>query len=558
MKQQAKLFILSCICFLSVTVTAQNPNLQWVKSFGSTSNDGITSVITDASGNVYYSGTVSGSSDLDPGPGVTTFSNGFLAKMDVSGNFMWAIGLVQGGVLCFDPSGNICVSGVYWGTFDFDPGAANYTLSSAGGADVYVAKYTIAGNFVWAASMGGPSPDISEGVISDASGNLYTTGYFQGVSDFDPSAATYTLSSTGTSYNMFVSKLDAAGNFAWAKRMGGNGQTMPSGITIDAAGNTYLTGGFSYTTDLDPGPAIYSFTSSGGSFIEKLDVSGNFIWAKSLGGAGGGAICMDAAGDICMTGRFANVVDFDPSVSTATLDAQGASRGFIAKYDANGNYIFAEGLFGSNTTAANSITTDASNNIYLTGYLAGSCDMDPGTGSYSLTATAINDIFALKLNSSGNFVWAVSMVGSLSYNSGNGISVTPSGDIFIGGSFTYTVDFDPGAGTVNLTSNGSSTSDAFILKLNGLSTSLRANAASSLITFFPNPSSGTIHISFGKNISKGLVTITNSVGERVHTENINNGNKVTVDVNSLSEGIYFLIIYDENKILGTEKIIIQK
>ena len=141
-------------------------------------------------------------------------------------------------------------------------------------------------------------------------------------------------------------------NFKWAKQMGGTGADAGgSSVTVDAAGNVYTTGGFGGTADFDPGPGTYNLTSAGtyDMFISKLDSSGNFIWAKQLGGTGadaaGASIAVDADGNVYTTGGFVGTADFDPGPGVFTLSAIGNFRtkaSFVLKLDADGNFIWAK------------------------------------------------------------------------------------------------------------------------------------------------------------------------------------------------------------------------
>jgi hypothetical protein len=99
--------------------------------------------------------------------------------------------------IAVDSSGNVYTTGRFHGTVDFDPGAGTKNLTSAGSDDIFVSKLDSVGNFVWAISMGGSNSDQGRGISVDSSGNVYTTGAFQGTSDFDPGAGTANLTSAG-------------------------------------------------------------------------------------------------------------------------------------------------------------------------------------------------------------------------------------------------------------------------------------------------------------------------------------------------------------------------
>ena len=153
----------------------------------------------------------------------------------------------------------------------------------------------------------------ASGVAVDGSGNVYTTGFFEGTADFDPENVTAgdTLVSAGGS-DIFVSKLDSAGNFVWAKQMGGGDDDQGHGVAVDGSGNVYTTGHFRSTADFDPGTGVFDLMSSrpeaGPSldlFVSKLDSAGNFVWARQMGGTGsdqGEDVAVDDRGNVYTTG----------------------------------------------------------------------------------------------------------------------------------------------------------------------------------------------------------------------------------------------------------------
>ena len=458
-------------------LNAQNVNLVWAKNMGSASFDQGSSVAVDASGNVYTTGYFQGTADFDPGPGTYNLTSAglediFISKLDASGNFVWAKSIGgasydNGYSIAIDASGNVYTTGYYYDTVDFDPGAGTYNLTSPHVKDIFVSKLDASGNFVWAKNMGGDSDAVGYSIAVDISGNVYTTGHFQGTADFDPGAGTYNLTSTGQK-DIFVSKLDASGNFVWAKDLGGSSNENGHSVTVDASGNVYTTGYFQGTADFDPGAGTYNLTSAGGDdiFVSKLDASGNFVWAKNMGGAfydDAWSVAVDASGNVYTTGYFRDIADFDPGPGTYNLTSAGQKDIFVSKLDASGNFVWAKNMGGVSSDVGYSIAVDASGNVYTTGGFWGTADFDPGAATYNLTSSVQDDIFVSKLDASGNFVWAKNMADS-SDAVGYSIALDASGNVYTTGAFNGTSDFDPGPGTYNLTSAGSY--DIFVVKLN--------------------------------------------------------------------------------------------
>jgi len=320
--------------------------------------------------------------------------------------------------------------------------------------------------YQWAKGMGGTSSDAGRSIALDSSGNVYTAGWFHGTVDFDPGAGTSILTSAGTR-DIFISKLDAAGNFLWAKSLGGTSEDYGSSIAVDGSGNVYTTGFFSLTVDFDPGAGTSNLTSAGGQdiFISKLDAAGNFLWAKSIGGTShefSYSIAVDGTGNVYTTGYFLETADFDPGAGTSNLVSAGSYDIFISKLDAAGNFVWAKSMGGTAFDYGNSIAVDSSGNVYTTGYFSLTVDFDPGAGTSNLTNAGLEDIFISKLDAAGNYLWA-KRIGGISRDYGESIAVDGFGNVYTTGNFQGTVDFDPGAGMVNLTSTGNE--DIFISKM---------------------------------------------------------------------------------------------
>ena len=220
-----------------------------------------------------------------------------------------------------DGSGNIYVTGYFSGTVDFDPGLGTSFLTSTGSGDMFIIKLNNSGDLVWAQGIGGEVKTILADVILDGDGNLYLTGQFRDIVDFDPGAGINNMTSAGGA-DIFVSKFDTAGNFLWAKSMGGASDDEGYEIVLDNGGNVYATGTYSGTADFDPGIGITNLTSAGGNdiFVSKLDANGNFVWARSMGGTSsdeGNDIVLDSSGNIYTIGDYHGTADFDPGAGTS-------------------------------------------------------------------------------------------------------------------------------------------------------------------------------------------------------------------------------------------------
>jgi hypothetical protein len=363
-----------------------------------------------------------------------------------------------GNSIAVDSGGNIFTTGPFEGTVDFDPGAGVTNLTSAGAYDVFVSKLDSTGALLWAKSFGGSSSDIGQSIAVDTSGNVYTTGDFQGTVDFDPGAGVTNLTSAGAS-DVFVSKLDSTGSLLWVKSFSGSSFDLGRSIAVDTSGNVYTTGHFLGTADFDPGVGVTNRTSTGGDdvFVSKLDSTGSLLWVKSFGGASsdtGYSIAVDTSGNVYTTGYFQGTVDFDPGAGVTNLTSAGVSDVFVSKLDSTGSLLWVKSFGGASSDTGYSIAVDTSGNVYTTGYFQGTVDFDPGAGTTNLTSAGAYDVFVSKLDSTGSLLWVKSF-GGASSDTGYSITFDRSGNIFTTGSFEGTVDFDYDVFVSKLDSTGS-------------------------------------------------------------------------------------------------------
>lgn len=342
-------------------------------------------------------------------------------------------------------------------------------------------------NHQWTKTFGvTPETTLSRAIALDPTGNVLTVGTFFGTVDFDPGAGTSMLTSTSTK-DVYISKLDAAGNFLWAKRLGGpdnfNFPNSANGASIasDLSGNVIIAGSFSGDIDINPDPLVnLTLTSLGAAdgFILKLNQNGGYLWSQQIGSTLGdfvNGVTTDDMGNIFATGSFSATVDFDGSATTVNATSAGASDAFVLKLSATSTLGFVKTFGGTTTDISNAITVDGSGNIYTTGYFGSGAagatgDFDPSNASVvTLTSKGGADVFISKLNNVGNYVWAKSFGSAVTTtpDQGNAITTDEQGNVFVAGSFRGTnvitpIDFDPSAAVDNKFNVGAS--DAFVTK----------------------------------------------------------------------------------------------
>ena len=313
--------------------------------------------------------------------------------------------------------------------------------------------------FDWVSGMGGTDSDYGLSVASDNDGNVFTTGFFYQDGDFDPGTNAATLTSPAQQ-DLFVSKLDANGDYVWAYRFGNIERNRGNDIIVDENGDVYITGYFEGTVDFNPGTGTEELTSMGivDMFVLKLDNDGNFLWVKHLGGSGaeeGQALTINKNGDVLASGYFTSDMDFGIGGTSQVVTSAGARDAFAVSLSAiDGTLNWYRQFQGAGDAFTADIEVDRDENIFVTGFFDNTIDFNPSQGSLTLSSNSgSRDIFVVKISDDGNYFWA-KRAGGAGDDRGEGLAITPLGNIFIGGQFEQTVDFDPSGGVDELTTGG--------------------------------------------------------------------------------------------------------
>jgi gliding motility-associated-like protein len=313
----------------------------------------------------------------------------------------------------------------------------------------------------WVADMGGTGNAISTMIKVDAQNNMYVTGIYAGMVDFDPSSiATKNLTATGTGYDGFIAKYNANGDLLWASSFGGVGTDQPNGLDIDINGQITVTGQFDSQPMIVPG--IANLTAVGrDAFIIHLDGSGNFLWAKSISGTGtetGGKVVSDASGNLVVTVQFQSTIN----VGGTNITPKGTKDGLLVKYDAAGNVIwkFSFGDAGGDNSITGAVI-DKNNNITIAGYINGTVDFNP-LGSVD-NVSGNNSMFIAQYSSSGILRWKTVILGTAQGADYNiNMALDAQNNIYMTGVFAAPINF--GSATA-LSPKG--TQDVFLAKYNG-------------------------------------------------------------------------------------------
>ncbi|MEX1003118.1 MAG: T9SS type A sorting domain-containing protein [Crocinitomicaceae bacterium] len=331
---------------------------------------------------------------------------------------------------------------------------------------------------VWSGKFGNEIYLESASIV-DQSGNSFVLSFFSGTYDFDPGPGIFNMTSQTPSpgSDIAICKIDVNGDLIWAKQITGNspiGQA-PYTIDVDSSGDLFISGYFNGNVDFDPSPGMNILTSIfDACFLIKMDANGNLIWANKITESNGTSaefglsVKIDNNNNVVLGGTFQGSNDFDPGVGTSILTTfENNDESFIAKYDNNGNFIWAKAFVNTQTSSQNRVTSfsvDNIGNIYCLGYFHGGVDFDPGAGLNNLISTnSQRDIYFVKLDQNGAWVWSQA-IGSVGEDVAMSVKMNSLGELCVVGRFQNTVDFNPlGAGN-SLSSNGNY--DIFIANYN--------------------------------------------------------------------------------------------
>jgi hypothetical protein len=337
-----------------------------VQGGGPYNSDAGSAVASDDEGNSYITGYFYGSLNLGttnisfPYSG---YQEMFIAKLNPSGAAVWARGMNcinndNGKGIALDGNGNVFVTGTFTGSAS--PGNTN--INSTGNTeDMFLSKYDSQGSLLWIVDSGGTSTDNGYGVAVDKFGNAYVVGVFYGSANF---GGTNVLYSYGGSADGFLAKYTPNGALVWVQQMGGTGSDFARGVTVDRDGNPVVTGDFIDTAMF--GAVCLITKGSRDIFVAKYSPTGTLLWVQQAGGPSddyGNAVAVDATGNCFLTGNFYGSV----SVGGTNLSSFGGFDVLTAKFDNDGNLAWARQAGTGNNDSGNAISVDTNGNAFVTG-----------------------------------------------------------------------------------------------------------------------------------------------------------------------------------------------
>ena len=464
-----------CIVFLSViliflSLQSYSQNWQWVTNAGGPTSDKATDMDIDAAGNLYISGfynvgqpantTVNFGSIVPPGD---WGKEGFIAKMDPSGNWTWvnaAIGNWDERVLglCVDKiNGYVYATGTTWLNVESFGSCSVY----GGGADeIFVGKFDLNGNCSWLIECGSDGDDHGHDMVTDKAGNIYLTGFLgdhYGWQGCPGTFGTLTLPiPPGADSTSFVTKISPAGVFQWVRGFEGIDGERDNRIAIDSNANVYVAGGYWGTKTF----GSTTLTSKGGVdiFVIKFDSAGNQQWVKTTGSTlddRANDITVDKNDDLYITGEFRDIVPFGYD----TLDNHGGPNGrdiFVSKMKTDGSWVWATRAGStSGGDRGNRIVSNIKGDLFVTGQFS---DTAKFGANITLNNTDLLQIFVASIDTAGNWKWAL-QGGGVGDDRGNGLATYDS-------CFVYATGYFPGnAQFGSIAVNGYGNKDIFVASI---------------------------------------------------------------------------------------------
>jgi len=426
----------------------------WTKESSGNNTVTISESFIDANGNIYIVGFFEGTMDFNPNSSQTfnLTSNGesdiFVQKLNANGNFVWAVSFGdtkddKAYDVVVDNNGGVYLTGFFEGTVDFNPDlntayniqSSNFLNSYPPSAntipDGFILKLNSAGNFVWVQQFGTPliaysgystytfeyGKNSGHAIIIDNNNDVYITGFFEGTVDFDADPNnTYYLNSTYSyygyaDYRSFVFKLNAQGNFIWAKDLY---KGIGYDIIIDDANNILLTGfRDNYYS------SYYQFDSGHDIAISKLDLNGNIQWERYLGnsqqGNAGYSVAVDNCNNIFIGGDYKEIVDFDPSVNDNILNSGiipnstsiYSLNNFVLKLNAAGQFEWVRDFSKTDYTPGKKIELAIDNNAnIIAGTSFNSTIVLSANTANPITINSFStDVLLQKFDNNGNSLW---------------------------------------------------------------------------------------------------------------------------------------------------------
>ncbi len=383
----------------------------------------------------------------------TGIPDAYITKSNSSGNLIWAKKAGGAGVdkaysVKTDAVGNIYIVGIFYGTATF----GSFTLTSVGGSqDGFIAKIDPSGNFIWAKSISGSLTETPNAIAVDNAGNIIVTGQFKGTTDFGGTFLTSIVNpiTSLSSMDIFIAKYSAAtGSLVWVKQGAAKYDDKGVDLVTDNLNNIYVCGQFSDTIHFS---STYNNGIMNAIFVMKLNSSGTEVWFKKAAGAYANAnsIAIDNANNLYLTGDFQSSLVYFSSV-ISFINGTYNYKAFLMKLDNSGNFIWGKSESSKNFVSSKKVAIDANQDPYIFGEF--NCTMTQysdafGTGIFN--SMGFTDLFITKYNTTGIRQW-FKHYGSQGYENANGLVIVAIDIPVMAGGYNKKLCIPSTLGSINL------------------------------------------------------------------------------------------------------------
>lgn len=505
----------------------------------------------DNNGNFYLAGNYFGPSIIGAD---TIFSSGreaAIIKYDSTGAVIWVRTTQGSDSTMIQTANGVAVdnwNNVYMiGEASSDTVSFNGALFSNNGnlgtTDSFLAKYDLNGNLSWVKGIRGLDSETGKSVATDASGNIFISGWFYSDSIyFDTLALTH--SAISFEEDSYIACFDTSGNIKWAKTIRGSKLEKSMEIQTDASGNVIVAGVTESDSLFVGTDTLIHALDRTNVYLIKLNANGNILWSKIDGGNTGDAHCyamaVDNAENIYIAGGY-NYGNINFGIDTMPLVNNG-NNVFLVKYDSMGNETWARHSGGFNANALG-VCTDNNNDVYITGGYNNGVIFENDT----LLDNGAEDSFLAKYTTTGNLAWTKRIAG-FGYEEATTVVVDINLNLYVSGYFGLdTIDFD--GHFIYCAPN--SNSSGFVGKMCDPTTQIfEITKSKTSLNIYPNPSNGNFTVECNEKIED--LKIRNSLGQVIYQTRPNQNNYA---VKLPNKGIYIITVMTNGTIL-TKKIIV--
>lgn len=438
------------------------PTFAWATSAGGMKNDKVRGVAVDREGNIFLAGEGAGEVTLGSMPGGKIVKGRgeldfFIAKLDANGRFLWA--QMAGGTL-IDRGYGVATDakGNCYVTGHYQGADADFSgtkLPQRGGYDIFVAKYDRDGKMVWIRTAGGSGYDFGHAIAVDGQGDVVISGAVEGDAEFGG----VKFPNEGGSHT-FCAKYHSDGTLVWAKTATGKARNAGQGVAVDGRGNIYIAG---YNTGRGAfGRQPLVAPDGTGALLIKLSSDGDALWTNQHIGNPlfhFHEIACDQAGRVWAVGMFRGKVTVGREIFTGT--GENDRDALVCHYGPEGELRWCRAGQGPSIDYALGVATDGAGNCFVTGELSAQFKL----GGEVLTSRGGTDVYVAKFDEKGTLRWVAQGGGGGSDNAYSMVC-DAQGNLVLGGSYIGAAKFDGS----NITSV---TRDLFVAKLRAAITASR-------------------------------------------------------------------------------------